>query len=125
MKKSKIQKKEMRHKRVRAIVSGTKETPRLSVSRSLTGMYLQLIDDTASKTMTSVSSKKDFKKSTENKEGDERKGKITVAYSLGVVLAEKAKALGITKIVFDRGGNKYHGRVKAVAEGARDGGLEF
>jgi len=112
-----------RHARVRASISGTSERPRLHVKRSLIGMYIQLIDDLSSNTLVSVNSKKDLDK--KSKDAGERKGKVADSYLLGKKLAEKAKAIGITKVVFDRGGNKYHGRVKAVADGARDGGLEF
>lgn len=119
---SKSNKKQRRHARVRAQVSGTSERPRLHVSRSLTGLYLQLIDDKAGKTLASVNSKKDLGKKIE---AGDRKGKIAIAYVLGKTLAEKAAAANIVKAVFDRSGHKYHGRVKAAAEGARDGGLQF
>ena len=115
-------KKERRRIRVRAVISGTQTRPRLNVKRSLTGMFLQLIDDVNSKTLVSVNSKKDGKV---NGDVGEKTGKVAVAYTLGKALAEKAKAAGIETVVFDRAGNKYHGRVKAVAEGARDGGLKF
>lgn len=110
-----------RHARVRATVIGTPAKPRLNVHRSLTGMFLQIIDDAAGKTLVSVHSK------TTDTKGDtgEYKAKEAVAYLLGKALAEKAKALNITTIVFDRGGYGYHGRVKAAAEGARAGGLVF
>jgi large subunit ribosomal protein L18 len=104
-----------RHNRVRAIVSGTAEKPRLSVFRSLRGMVAQLVNDEAGKTLCYASSK----------ELKEKKGKVSVAEALGKLIAEKAKTKGIVQIVFDRGGYKYHGRVKALAEGARAGGLEF
>lgn len=120
---TKRQKKERRQARVRATISGTSKRPRLSVSRSLNAMYIQLIDDTIGKTLVSVNSKKD-KIDMVGKIGD-RKSKVAVGYILGKTLAEKAKAINISKVVFDRGGYKYHGRVKAVADGARDGGLEF
>lgn len=111
---------ERRRARVRARVLGTLERPRLNVFRSLTGMFAQCIDDTAGKTLVSVSMK-------DAKAGDagERAGKTATAYLLGKALAEKAKAAKITTVVFDRAGYKYHGRVKAVADGARDGGLQF
>ena len=121
-KKTKKQQKERRHIKIRARMSGTVERPRLHVSRSLVGMYLQLIDDESGKTLASVNHKKDVKKSAD---AGERKGKVAVGYLLGLALAEKAKTLKVTKVVFDRGGNRYHGRIKAAAEGARDGGLEF
>lgn len=123
MNKSKLtrqQRRTRRHARVRARVMGTAERPRLNVTRSLRGMFVQLVDDQAGKTLASVNSKKDA-------QGDagERKGKVAVAYLLGKAVAEKAKAQNISAIVFDRGGNAYHGRVQAVADGARDGGLTF
>lgn len=121
-KKNKKQQKERRHIKIRARLSGTAERPRFHVSRSLAGMYLQLINDESGKTLASVNHKKDVKKSAKT---GERKGKVAVGYLLGLALAEKAKALKITKVVFDRSGNKYHGRIKAAAEGAREGGLEF
>ncbi|MFA5211378.1 MAG: 50S ribosomal protein L18 [Patescibacteria group bacterium] len=115
-------KKIRRHARIRAIVKGTKQRPRLSVFRSLTKLNIQLIDDNEGKTLACVNDK-----NTDIKKGDvgERKGKIAQSYLLGRALAEKAKELKITEVVFDRGGNLYHGRVAAVAEGARDGGLKF
>ena len=111
-----------RQQRVRARVFGTAAKPRLNVFRGLFGMYAQLIDDSVGKTLAAVHSKKvEVKKS----DVGERKAKVASAYLVGKTLAEKAKAIGITKAVFDRGGYKYHGRVAAVADGARDGGLEF
>src|SRR3989338_4199535 len=111
-----------RQARIRAKLSGTPERPRLHVSRSLVGMYIQLIDDINGKTLVSVNLKKDL-----DKKGDagERKNKVAQSYLLGKALAEKAVALKITTVVFDRSGNRYHGRVKAAAEGAREGGLIF
>lgn len=120
--KQKQVKKARRRARVRARVFGTAEKPRLSVRRSLRGMYIQLIDDENSKTLASVNSKKD---AGGNGDVGERQGKLAISYILGKNLANKAQEAGITKAVFDRAGNKYHGRIKAVAEGARDGGLEF
>lgn len=122
LKQTKKQKKERRHRKIRTRMSGTAERPRLHVSRSLSGMYAQLIDDEHSKTLASVNSKKD---AAHKADAGERKGKVAVGYKLGLALAEKAKQLKIAKVVFDRGGNRYHGRIKAVAEGARAGGLEF
>ena len=106
-----------RHKRVRAKISGTAARPRLCVFRSLQHIYAQLIDDTKSTTLATASSlEKDFGSYGGNKEAAEKIGKL---------IAERAKDLGITKVVFDRGGNVYHGRVQALADGARAGGLEF
>lgn len=110
-----------RHRKVRARIIGTAKRPRLSVFRSLRGVYLQLVNDETGTTLVSVNSKED------KVAGDagERKGKVAEAYLLGKALAEKATKEGITTSVFDRGGYKYHGRVQAVADGARDGGLKF
>jgi large subunit ribosomal protein L18 len=108
-------KRKLRHGRVRAIVSGTAKRPRLSIFRSLNHIYAQLIDDTAGKTLASSNSK--LLKVTG--------AKIQSAETLGKDIATKAKGLGIEQVVFDRGGNKYHGRVKAVAESARAAGLIF
>ena len=106
-----------RHKRVRAKISGTPERPRLNVFRSETNIYAQIIDDVNGKTLVSASSlEKDF-----SCEGT----KTDAAKQVGVNVAERAKAKGIENVVFDRGGYVYHGRVKALAEGAREGGLQF
>ena len=106
-----------RHKRVRAKISGTPEMPRLNVFRSEANIYAQVIDDTKGITLVSASSlEKDFKC-----DGT----KTDAAKKVGEVLAERAKAKGIDAVVFDRGGYLYHGRVKALAEGAREGGLQF
>ena len=106
-----------RHKRVRGKVSGTPERPRLNVFRSETNIYAQIIDDTKGITLVSASS---LEKSFEC-DGT----KTDAAKKVGEVLAERAKAKGIDMVVFDRGGYLYHGRVKALAEGAREGGLQF
>ena len=106
-----------RHKRVRGKVSGTPERPRLNVFRSETNIYAQIIDDSKGITLVSASSQeKDFKV-----EGT----KSDAAKQVGVNVAERARAKGIDTVVFDRGGYVYHGRVKALAEGAREGGLQF
>ena len=130
----KHEKRNRRHKRVRAKVFGTVKVPRLCVFRSSQHIYCQLIDDDKGKVILSVN---DFeiKKSqipnikpqttkTENKE-IKRTGKVAIAYDVGKLLSEKALKNKIKKVVFDRGGYKYHGRVKAIAEGARDTGLSF
>jgi large subunit ribosomal protein L18 len=114
-------KKVRRQARVRKVIIGSAQRPRLNVFRSLRGMYAQLIDDAKGVTLLSVHSKTDAKAG----DAGERTGKIAIAYKLGKRLAEKAQEKGITTVVFDRAGYKYHGRVKAVAEGARDGGLQF
>ncbi|MCI6255549.1 MAG: 50S ribosomal protein L18 [Clostridiales bacterium] len=106
-----------RHKRVRAKISGTPERPRLNVFRSETNIYAQIIDDVNGKTLVSASSlEKAF-------ECDGTK--TDAAKKVGQVVAERAKAAGISEVVFDRGGYVYHGRVAALAEGAREGGLQF
>ena len=106
-----------RHKRVRGKVSGTPERPRLNVFRSETNIYAQIIDDTKGITLVSASSlEKDF-------ECDGTK--TDAAKKVGMIVAERAKAKGIDTVVFDRGGYVYHGRVQALAEGAREGGLQF
>lgn len=104
-----------RHGRVRAKVSGSAERPRLSVYRSNKGMYLQLIDDLDGKTLASASLR-ELKAAGKKTEASQELGKL---------LAKKAKEKKIDRVVFDRGSYKYHGRVKAAAEGARAGGLEF
>lgn len=105
-------------RRIRKIVSGTAERPRLSVFRSNAQISVQLIDDEAGKTLLSVSSL--------SKEIAEKKGtKTEQAALVGTAVAEKAKAAGIQAVVFDRNGYLYHGRVKALADAARNGGLNF
>src|SRR3989339_869509 len=116
------QKRLRRRMRSRSRMNGSATTPRISVFRSLRGMYAQLIDDENSKILTSVNSKTDFDKA---EDVGERKGKVAVAFVLGKKLALKAKELNITSAVFDRSGYLYHGRVQAVAEGARENGLQF
>ena len=106
-----------RHSRMRAKLAGTAETPRLNVFRSNKNIYAQIIDDVTGKTLVSASNKeKGFENSGAKKE---------VAKKVGAALAKKAVAANIKQVVFDRGGYKYHGRVKELAEGAREGGLEF
>lgn len=111
--------KETRHRRVRAKVAGTKNKPRLSVFRSNKHIFLQLIDDDSGKTLVSAGDL--GLKSTAKK----KKTKIEIAKEVGKKLAESAKSKKIKNVVFDRGGYKYHGRVKAAAEGAREEGLKF
>ena len=106
-----------RHKRVRAKISGTPERPRLNVFRSAANIYAQVIDDVNGKTLASASSLE---------KGFECEGtKTDAAKKVGMMVAERAKAAGIECVVFDRGGYVYHGRVAALAEGAREGGLQF
>lgn len=102
-----------RHKRVRNKIAGTAARPRLVVFRSLTHIYAQLIDDVARRTLASAS----------DAAGSGTKGARAAA--VGTQLAERAKAAGIEEVVFDRGGYRYHGRVKALADAARKGGLQF
>ena len=107
-----------RHVRVRKKVSGTAERPRLVVTRSARHLVAQVVDDTKGHTLASASTM----------EGDVRTAsadKTAKARKVGQLLAERAKQAGVEAVVFDRGGNKYHGRVAALAEGAREGGLEF
>ena len=107
----------IRHARVRKKISGTPEMPRLCVYRSNKSIYAQVIDDTKGITLVSASTlEKDFEGATGNKEA---------ARKVGMILAERAKAKGITTVVFDRSGYIFHGRVAELAEGAREGGLEF
>ena len=108
------------HARVRMTVSGTAERPRLCVYRSLDHIYAQVIDDRAGKTLVSASSAdKDTKKSLKGG------GNVAAAKVVGKAVAERAKAAGVSRVVFDRGGYKYHGRVKALADAAREAGLQF
>ena len=106
-----------RHIRVRGKISGTPECPRLNVFRSNANIYAQIIDDVNGVTLVSASTlEKDFEGAT---------GNVEAAKKIGLILAERAKAKGIEDVVFDRGGYLYHGRVAALAEGAREGGLKF
>jgi large subunit ribosomal protein L18 len=107
-----------RHGRVRKKVAGTAERPRLAVFRSLTHIYAQVIDDERGHTVVAASSlEKDLKGTSGNKSAR--------AKAVGEAVAKKAKAAGVEQVVFDRGGNRFHGRVKALAEAARKGGLKF
>ena len=110
-----------RHVRVRARVSGTQMRPRLNVFRSSAHIYAQVIDDTAGHTLVSAS---DLEQEIIDRAG-EGATKTVRAKAVGEVVAERAKAAGIGAVVFDRGGFLYHGRVRAVADGAREGGLEL
>ncbi|MBN2083035.1 50S ribosomal protein L18 [bacterium] len=110
----------LRHKRLRRHVSGTAERPRLAVFRSNRYIYVQLIDDVAGKTVAAANSLQDALK----KEAEGKK-QLEVAALVGKAIAAKAKEAGITTVVFDRGGSRYHGCVKALADAAREAGLEF
>jgi len=115
---TKIERRTRIKKRVRKIISGTADRPRLSVFRSNKQIYAQIIDDVQGATLATASSKvKEIEKSEGNK--TEKAAKV------GKLIAEKAMAAGITKVVFDRGGYLYHGRVKQLADAAREGGLKF
>ena len=119
---TKITKNEKRghiHQRIRKKLQGTAERPRLNVYRSLNHIYVQVIDDLHGKTLVSAST-------AEGKKEDRRTGgNVASAKAVGKIIAERAKAKGVTKVVFDRGGYIYHGRVKALADSAREAGLQF
>ena len=107
------------HERIRKRMVGTSERPRLNVYRSLNHIYVQIIDDSHGKTLVSASS-------AEGEKGQKRTGgNLASAKDVGKKVAERAKQKGITKVVFDRGGYLYHGRVKALADAAREAGLQF
>lgn len=112
----KLDRKIRRQKRVRAKISGTAQTPRLSVHRSLMHINAQLIDDVSGKTLVSA---------TDLEVKGDKLTKTDKAAKVGELIAEKATKAGITQIVFDKGSSQYHGRVQALAEGARKGGLKF
>jgi len=122
----KKEKKKKRHRRLRAKIFGTKKRPRLCVFRSARHIYAQLIDDEQGRTILSASDT-DLKKrgKTKKDSGSSLTGKVKQSFEVGRLLAEKALAKKIKEVVFDRAGYKYHGRVKALAEGAREGGLKF
>ncbi|HEX3327645.1 MAG: 50S ribosomal protein L18 [Actinomycetota bacterium] len=110
-----VQLRRRRHRRVRKRVVGTPDRPRLAVFRSNRHVYAQVIDDVAGRTLAAASTLKDG-------EGDDPKAR---AKAVGVALAARAKDAGITRVAFDRGGFLYHGRIEAVADGAREGGLDL
>lgn len=117
---NKLDKKQLRLKRrrrIRAKISGTAERPRLAVFRSAKNIYAQLIDDKNGVTLAAASTK--------DKNFEGFGGNIAAAKKVGLAVAEKAKAVGIAEVVFDRGGFVYHGRIQALADGAREGGLKF
>jgi len=122
IKKSRRLQRTRRHFRVRNKIHGTEERPRLVVYRSLKNMEGQLVDDSTGRTLMGLSTLtpdlRDFQP-----EGSNRK--VGLSFAAGKLLAERAREAGISAVVFDRGGYKYHGRVKAFADGAREGGLEF
>jgi large subunit ribosomal protein L18 len=109
-----------RHRRVRAKISGTAERPRLNVYRSLSHIYAQVIDDEAGHTLVSASTvDRELRAQTEGQP------KTDAAKLVGELVAKRAQSVGVKRVVFDRGGYKYHGRVKALADAAREAGLEF
>lgn len=118
MESRKVTRRKSIRKRIRRIVTGTATRPRLSVFRSNKQIYAQLIDDEAGKTLIAASSR-------ENEIAEGNKTKIEEASVVGKVLGERAIAAGLTDVIFDRGGYLYHGRVKSLAEGARNAGLKF
>ena len=107
-----------RHNRLRKRVSGTAERPRLVVKRSSRHIHVQLVDDTVGRTLASAST---MDASLRSAEGD----KSALARQVGALIADRAKAAGVSAVVFDRGGNRYAGRIAALADGAREGGLDF
>jgi large subunit ribosomal protein L18 len=116
----KPEKKEIRnriHRRIRRKLSGTAERPRLAIFRSVAHIYAQVIDDAAGRTLVSASSV--------DKGGKTDGGNVATAKAIGKLVAERAKEKGVKSVVFDRGGYQYHGRVKALADAAREAGLEF
>src|SRR3954452_23513229 len=117
----KAQRLERRRYRVRKSVFGSPERPRLSVFRSDKHIYAQLIDDYAGRTLAAAASTVADVRGADLKNG----GTVAAAKQVGRAIAERAKSIGITKVAFDRGGRKYHGRVKALADAAREGGLQF
>jgi large subunit ribosomal protein L18 len=116
---SKNKKRGFSHDRIRKKLQGTSDRPRLNVYRSLNHIYVQVIDDLSGKTLVSAST-------AEGKREERRSGgNVASAKQVGKAIAERAKAKGVTKVVFDRGGYIYHGRVKALADAAREAGLQF
>ncbi len=116
----KIEKKEIRkriHMRIRRKLRGTPARPRLAVFRSVAHIYAQVIDDVEGKTLVSASSV--------DKGGKTKGGNVAAAKTIGKLVAERAKEKGVKQVVFDRGGYQYHGRIKALADAAREAGLEF
>ena len=110
----------VRHRRVRKKVSGSPDMPRLCVFRSLRSIYAQIIDDSGGTTLVAASSR-----DAASEAGEAIRPKTAVSGAVGTLLAQRALEQGITRVVFDRGGYKYHGRVKALADAAREGGLQF
>ena len=135
---AKQQKRHRRHKKIRAKIKGTFGRPRFCIFRSNKHIYAQLINDERGEVLLSVSdldikkiraskktTVKDQKKGSKESKKEELSGKIALAYEIGSLIAKSALTKKIEKVIFDRGGYKYHGRVKALAQGAREGGLKF
>jgi len=116
---TKHERRRIRRYRIRKRVTGSNERPRLSVYRSAGHIYAQVIDDQSGRTVAAASSREDLAGRVEGK------GKTGVSYAVGKLVAERAQQHGVGRVAFDRGGYLYHGRVKALAEGARAGGLQF
>ncbi len=118
--KNQLQGREKRHRRIRAKVNGSAERPRLNVFRSLKHIYAQLIDDENGQTLAAASTVEPG-----YREGGKTGGNIDAAKAVGALVAQRAQEKGISRVVFDRGGWQYHGRVKALADAAREAGLQF
>lgn len=117
--KHQLKQRNFRRRRIRAKIAGKAQRPRLSVFRSLSHIYAQIIDDATGKTLVAASDLGGVESSSEGSKN------LQLAKAVGLNLAKKAQAVGIKEVVFDRGGYKYHGRIKALADGARSGGLIF
>ena len=117
---NKYERRAIRRLRIRKRVEGSNGRPRLSVFRSAVHIYAQLVDDESGRTLVQASSREKLDTS-----GIEAKGRILLSTAVGRLIAQRAKAAGVTQVCFDRGGYLYHGRVKALADGARAGGLDF
>jgi large subunit ribosomal protein L18 len=115
-KRSRDEMRRKRHARLRLRIEGTAQRPRLSVFRSAKFIYAQVIDDSTGRTLAAASSRET---------GLDGNGKVAVAHAVGKAVADRAMAAGITAVVLDRGGYRYHGRVRSLAEGAREGGLDL
>ena len=113
------------HVRIREKLAGTPERPRLNIYRSLNHIYAQLIDDMAGKTIVSASTNEKAETKGAKAKGKRTGGNVASAKAIGKLIAERAKAKGVEHVVFDRGGYIYHGRVKALADAAREAGLKF
>ena len=114
-----------RHRRLRTRIAGTADRPRLAVYRSLSQIYAQVIDDRTGRTLAAASSLGEGGSAAAGTAGPGRTGKTVRAAAVGAKIAENAKAAGIEEVIFDRGGYRYHGRVKALADAARSNGLRF